>query len=785
MKKTIASTVVFAFAIAPMVVRGTVYQHVYNDNNGSHGSLTNASCWTSNGAESGTPSGADGENLNPEHDYSTANSRVVCTFAGSTAAQSLAFKGKSLTVGFVRHKSYGDAIVDWDDGGNGNGLIFRDKTGNARYTSYSPFTAGGSEAHIYGKVTVDSSDAAPFPILFAYPVIFNFHGAFHSLPGKTLYVQFDSAGTLKFSGSLENYKGTIASVGTASGTIAFGTTTCPGTVLATNAVTLATLAADDVFTVGTLALGDGAKISVSATMDGEGKTLVTNSFIVVTNAFVSMGKVTVSAAAITPSELEGAVSVPVLEVPASAEIYPDQFAMTSARFDVVTNAATGAKTLVAVVAPVVTQTAASSIIPSADWSDEKPPHSGAHYQVNAINKDDTILFTPTNTTQELDYEFPGESLRLASSKSILRMRCTSTYFKELRLSSGAYVLQMACNGTLRGRIVMPNAPNYASIGVYSFLTLTNAADIVGTGRLVMDGYHNSTTHRRGFNVLAGDNSRFFGTITVGLHRDPEAISDNKYQRLIVSDPSKLGAPLPAFNAKALVLKRLGRLVAKGSVTLADTTRGVFIGTDGGPGSGGEAASKGTASEGQVYAYEGETLTILSQLTMNGRLHKYGAGTLALGGPLRFGNAESDEPLASSNLLAVAEGFVKPLAADSFNGMEMTFAAGTGIRLDINPNDADIRTYGLRNTKAATPFAAANGGTIPVSFDVPDGFAAPSEGFSVGIVTVPAAIAESVRGMLDIARPRIGCSMALEIVPNGDDATIVARFTPRGFVITVW
>ena len=65
MKKTIASTVVFAFAIAPMVVRGTVYQHVYNDNNGSHGSLTNAFCWTSNGSEGGTHSGADGENLNP------------------------------------------------------------------------------------------------------------------------------------------------------------------------------------------------------------------------------------------------------------------------------------------------------------------------------------------------------------------------------------------------------------------------------------------------------------------------------------------------------------------------------------------------------------------------------------------------------------------------------------------------------------------------------------------------------------------------------------------------
>ncbi len=41
-------------------------------------------------------------------------------------------------------------------------------------------------------------------------------------------------------------------------------------------------------------------------------------------------------------------------------------------------------------------------------------------------------------------------------------------------------------------------------------------------------------------------------------------------------------------------------------------------------------SDGTDSEGQFGVNEGDTLTILTQLTMNGRLHKYGAGTLALG-----------------------------------------------------------------------------------------------------------------------------------------------------------
>ena len=62
-----------------------------------------------------------------------------------------------------------------------------------------------------------------------------------------------------------------------------------------------------------------------------------------------------------------------------------------------------------------------------------------------------------------------------------------------------------------------------------------------------------------------------------------------------------------------------------------STRGIFIGYDGnnygGPGA---ASTGGTDSEGQFSVGEGDTLTILSQLTLNGRLHKYGAGTLALG-----------------------------------------------------------------------------------------------------------------------------------------------------------
>ena len=785
MKTTTTGALVAAVIIAvAQTASGATWRLASNESSATtYSSLTNAYSWVSTSSSS-THSGNPGEPLSSTETYRIRGGYTAVTLSGDT--EDTVFRGKSLQLGEstaegrIRHLSYGAARTSWDDWGANNGLVLQ----CGHYLSY----AGANLTNdIYGKVQVTASPSAPFVFASAYPnVQMNWYGDFRGNAGTQLRIEGVNYSSTSFSrvngfqtcfhGSMEGYKGGIA---VSNAVFATGTTSFPGTLSVEGDGRLTTIEADDVLTVNALALSPGASIVVNAQLGQDGTTLATNGLIVVTNEFSVTGKATVSIDGVDPSALSAAVCVPVLEVAASAEIYPEQFTMTAARFDVVTNDATGAKTLVAVVAPVVTQTAASAIIPSPDWSDEKAPHSGAHYQVNMLNNAETTLYTASDAN--LEYEFPGESLRLASSKSTLRLRSKSAYFKELRLSSGSYVLQHNCSGTLGGRIVMPDS-NYASICVYNTLSLNIAADIVGSSRIVMDGYHSSTSGRSGYTELTGDNSRFFGTITVGQHRDPLTVADIKFQTLYVSDPAKLGAPLSAFNAKALVLKRLGRLRARGSVTLADTTRGVFIGTDGGPGSGGEAASKGTASEGQVYADADETLAILSQLTLNGRLHKYGAGTLALGGPLKFGNAESDEPLANSNLLAVAQGFVKPLAADSFNGMEMTFAAGTGIKLDIDPQDADLRTYGLRNTKAVTPFVAPASGKIPVSFDVPEGFR-PQDQFQIGLATVPTAVAESVRGMLEVKRPKIRCALSISVVPDGDDATILATFKPVGFVVS--
>ena len=786
MKSATALTLSVTAAFSVMQTASGATWRLLGSDSGGTSAFTNAYSWVSTSSSS-THSGNPGEALRSTEYYRIRNSNGVTALTLSGDAENTVFKGKALYVGqdgsslgYIRHLSYGAAKTSWDDWGTNNGIEF-----NCGY--YISCSGANTTNDISGKVAVTSAQAKPFVFASAYSnVQMDWRGDFRSAAGKTLLIagaDYTNAShplvngfRTCFHGSLAAYYGEIA---VSNATCAIGTTSLPGVLSVESGGRLTTIEADDVLTVNALALSSGAGIVVNVQMNQDGSSLATNGLLVVTNEFSVSGRVSISVDGVDVAALPGLLSVPVLEVPAAVDIYPDQFAMAAANFSVVTNGLTGVKTLVAVVAPVVTQTAAPSEIPSPDWSDEKAPHSGAHYQVNMLNNAETILYTAADAN--LEYEFPGESLRLASSKSTLRLRSKSAYFKELRLSSGSYVLQHNCSGTLGGRIVMPDS-SYASICVYNTLSLNIAADIVGSSRIVMDGYHGNTSGRRGYTELTGDNSRFFGSITVGQNRDPLTVAENQFQTLYVSDPAKLGAPLSVFNVKSLVLKRLGRLRARGSVSLADTTRGIFIGEDGGPGSGGAVASMGTASEGQVYADGGETLAILSQLTLNGRLHKYGAGTLALGGPLKFGNVESDEPLANSNLLSVAQGFVKPLAADSFNGMEMTFASGTGIKLDINPDDADLRTYGLRNTKAETPFIAPASGKIPVSFDVPEDFK-PQSRFQIGLATVPTAAAETVRGMLEVKRPKIGCALSISVVPDGDDATILATFRPVGFIVS--
>jgi hypothetical protein len=138
------------------------------------------------------------------------------------------------------------------------------------------------------------------------------------------------------------------------------------------------------------------------------------------------------------------------------------------------------------------------------------------------------------------------------------------------------------------------------------------------------------------------------------------------------------------------------------------------------------------------ANEGQTFTVKSPLAVHGTLWKEGEGTLVLANPApTFGeDAESATPDAdaTNRTFRVAGGDVKIASADAVNGLDVVFTNGAGrIVLDLDSEDETFRTFGLRNTKAATPFdVEGDVSEIPVvlNFENP-----PEIGSSRGLVTV--------------------------------------------------
>lgn len=639
MKRVIFSGPLAAVLIMALDAHGESWYLEKNESaraeDGAWSSVTNAYSWVN---DAGLHNGNPGEPLSPTEDYIVGGGKTAVTLKGGTESASTIFKGKSMVIGTgggegrIRHCAYGEAYTTWDDWGRNEGL----RLFNGKYIGY----IGAHSAEIYGKVRIASPSSRPFILAYAHVnSMMRWHGDFSGDPGTRFNIEgynYTSAnrtplsGTCTaFLGSFTNYFGDV----TVSNTVmACGSTVLGGRLALGKGSCLTTVAADDVFTVGSL-YADGASISINAEVDAEGGRVLQNGIIAVTNSLDVVKTVTVSAdgdlyLAVTNT----ATRIPVMTVPRSIDINPGMFSMDRARFIVTTNQLDGSRTLVAVVAPtVVYNTVKEMGVADATWSDGAPAHGRAEYVLQEAAGGDAVLATPSQD----DYHFPGNRLTISKGCTLRPYNRTLT-IDELRFqNSGLFISTTDLDLTLKGRIhLLPEA--IAFMGVYGGRTLNVASDIFGdeSSRIVMDGRHVSTGTRGGHTRLTGDNSRFFGGITVGLKLDPKSLEEDKHhQRLYVSDPAKLGAPRTSFLATALLVKRFARLVTEGSVVFSDTTRGIFVGDDGG-----DIGGKG--SEGRFDVGEGDTLTVLTQLTLNGRLHKYGQGTLALGGALKFGRASA-------------------------------------------------------------------------------------------------------------------------------------------------
>lgn len=808
---SITSTLlVAASCIASNVATGETWRLTGSNAGKDWTSLTNAYHWADL-SSSNIRSGEDGAPLSAEHDYviNGGSANTVNTTKGSSEEDTLAFAGRSLTIGTsdnegrVRHYLCDEAKMDWDNAGANLGLDL--------VNGYYILGFGVNDGHyadIYGKIKVSSPLEKPYRFGFAYNipgVCMRLHGDFSGNADAAVRfagVNYMSTGlsfingtTVELHGAWTNYFGHVDVTNTA---VKFGTTALPGSVALDGRSSLSTIAADTVFTLDTLSLSSGAKLVVNADIEKAscGRIVVTNLLPIASPVLLDIDESCFE-------NLPQTVYLPVLSAPVSAGLRAEDFkinpdkaaAVARTRLMCVREPGKMLDTLhMALFPEFVRQTVSdanvrdigtySSSFDVADhWEGNRKPDEGAGrmYLVSKIDNRTTMLRTPVD--KERDYEFPGAGL-IIDKDCQFGLFYKSIDVDDLWLMDNAFFMlgNGVAYGTIKGRLIIPSGR--ATVGVYNKATLEIASDMIGSGRLVFDGSHGNTSSRRGTIKLTGDNSRFTGTMTVGLNREPQEITSNNSQILSISAASQLGAPLAEFDPTALVLKRLARLYCAGSVTFDDTTRGVYIGEDGSRIGANASDSFMTGADGAISVEEGHTVKILSQITLNGRLHKIGKGTLALGGDLKFGRADAiqDTPIADSNNCEVAEGYVKPLSADSFNGMRMTFAEGAGIRIDVNPENEDLRRYGLRNAKTSEPFASPVG-KIQVTFDVPDGFV-PVPPFAVAVATVQKGVADSAFAMLSIAKPEVGCFMDVIVSEEGDTATLKAEFRKIGFILSV-
>ena len=174
------------------------------------------------------------------------------------------------------------------------------------------------------------------------------------------------------------------------------------------------------------------------------------------------------------------------------------------------------------------------------------------------------------------------------------------------------------------------------------------------------------------------------------------------------------------------------------------------------------------------ANESHELEFTTQLTLNGTLYKEGAGTLIMGGSVKFGADASDTPVEGASLFIVTNGTVKVTAADAMNGLATTFAAGTRLVLEVDPANAELTGHGIRNDKIDKPFSVNGGGKLPISLHASDDVKAAMKGrpVTIGLFTVTAKADETFRALMPETLRSPFKSTKSSIVRSEKDGTVV-------------
>ena len=418
------------------------------------------------------------------------------------------------------------------------------------------------------------------------------------------------------------------------------------------------------------------------------------------------------------------------------------------------------------------------LVTADDWSHSSwLPANSAHWSgVSAGTPlDPDMVYLSWNkqmVTPQSTSSFGGKRIVLTSSNVTLTFATQQITVDDFVLANDAYLKMTTYHSALNGSLTLFD-PNGKGLGgrLYTINeadTATVASTLRGDGVLSLLGVYTLSESRNGNGtfVLSGTNTEFRGKIAVSNNQNHPATNTT----LRISDARAIGGPRTAFTYDALAFSNWSRLRADASLALTEPTRGVYF-------VGGNYVSVPDATN---------TLTLASQTTLAGTLVKQGAGTLALGGTLKFTSGQSATPTAGTNVLQVSAGRIRPASKGGSDGLAISFAAGTGLRFaPLSETDADVAQYGLYDVKWPTPFdLTETEGKLDVVLDLPENKREIPSRFSFGVCTVPAAAAEALDG--NVVLPKIlGYKSSVASEANGDGSvTFTAAYEKVGFILIV-
>ena len=415
--------------------------------------------------------------------------------------------------------------------------------------------------------------------------------------------------------------------------------------------------------------------------------------------------------------------------------------------------------------------APSSLTNAAAWRFELIPDATNAAAIYCTERQLRTFYTPTQR-----YAFPCAGFLVKDGT--MTIQSATFEVPELWCSGGTIASGQGHNSAYPVNLIAPKMHFIGEQKTVTFRTHTSLTfflrgDIDGDSTIKLLGWDSTGAPKCNF-LLDGCNTNFTGKISIatGETRPQYHNFDSYFPTLYVADGRNLGGARPAFDPRALTITTLARLSVTNNalVTLEDgLNRGVYI-----------------KDTGRFHVAGTGMLNVKWPLLLTGKMWKEGTGTLILGGELKheatIGGSLTDVPRAGSNLFEVAAGTVKIAHANALAGVETTIKAGASLKLAFDPANADLTTYGIRNTTVDTPFTldASFGGKLPLTLDTAGAPLPEARLFTNALVTVNTTAAATVRDMIENPSPWRGTGYVSRVieVPDATAGTVTFALESR-------